>query len=368
MPIIREAVLEDAKKVAALQYKFGIAPDTEGDWKRLWVDNPAKHSDNPIGWVLEEKDKVVGFLGNVSRSYVLGEVKLKAMAARGWVVEPAFRNATVLLLSKYLNQKNVDILLNSSSNDKAYHVFDKMGSRTVPLDVYSKLLFWVTHRRNFIASIVGYLEFPMALGKLVVEFGGLLSLLPVTLMDYFMNKKMKFLTNRFELKIIHPNLIGSDFDLLWESKRKEHRCLLADRSSELLKWHFSKEEFKIHIICCYKQGDLIGYLAVAKLKNGKTDFLRHVIIDLIVLNNSKLVIEFLLAAAYKFSRSEKVVSLELLGFTEEVREVVKDMKALGRKSFPTPFTYKLVNKQLPVDLFAQKSTWYPSLFDGDSSL
>ena len=183
-----------------------------------------------------------------------------------------------------------------------------------------------------------------------------------------LNKKIKFLTNRFELKIIQPYLIGTDFDLLWESKRIEHRCLLADRSSELLKWHFSKEEFKTHIVCCYEQGSLIGYLAVAKLKNGKTDFLRHVIIDLIVLNNSKLAIEFLLAAAYKFSRSEKVVSLELLGFSEEVREVVKDMKALGRKSFPTPFTYKLVNKQLPVDLFTQKSTWYPSLFDGDSSL
>ncbi|MBT9485463.1 hypothetical protein [Sediminibacterium sp.] len=368
MPIIREAVLEDARKVAALQYKFGISPDTEDDWKRLWVDNPAKHSDIPIGWVLEEKGEVVGFLGNVSRRYELGGVKIKAVAARGWVVEPAFRNVTVLLLSKYLNQRNVDLQLNSSSNNKAYHVFEKMGSRTVPLDVYSRLLFWVTHRRNFMTSIVCYFQLPMAIGKLVAEFGGLLSVLPVTFMDYYMNKKMVLMTNRFELKIIQPNLIGTDFDLLWESKRKERTCLLGDRSSVMLKWHFSKEEFKTRIICCYEQGNLQGYLAVAKMKNGKTDFLRHVIIDLIVLNNSKPVIEFLIAAAYQFSRSEKVVALELLGFTEEVREVVKDMKAFGRKSFPTPFTYKLVNKKLPVDLFAEKSTWYPSLFDGDSSL
>lgn len=73
MPIIREAVLKDAKKVEALQYKFGIAPDSECDWKRLWVDNPARYNDTPIGWVLEENDEVVGFLGNVSRSYELGK-------------------------------------------------------------------------------------------------------------------------------------------------------------------------------------------------------------------------------------------------------------------------------------------------------
>lgn len=368
MPIIREAVFEDCNQVADMQRRFGIEPDTSDDWKRLWVNNPAQHDDVPIGWVLEEQGQVVGFLGNVSRRYDFAGKKIKAVAARGWVVEPAFRNTTVLLLSKYLNQRNVDILLNSSSNDKAYHVFVKMGSKTVPLDVYSRLLFWVTHGKNFITSVTGYLRLPMVLVKLAAVVGGLLSVLPVIFMDYYMNKKMKLLTKRFELKIIQPDLIGSDFDLLWESKRKEHTRFLADRSSELLKWHFSKEVFKTRIICCYEQGELQGYLAVAKMKNGKTDFLRHVIIDLIVLNNSKPVTEFLLAAAYQFSRSEKVVVLELLGFTEEIREVVKEMKALGRKSFPTPFTFKLVNKQLPVDLFAEKSTWYPSLFDGDSSL
>jgi len=368
MPIIREAVLEDAKKVAALQYKFGIAPDTEGDWKRLWVDNPAKHSDNPIGWVFEEKDKVVGFLGNVSRSYVLGEVKLKAMAARGWVVEPAFRNATVLLLSKYLNQKNVDILLNSSSNDTAYQIFARMGSKTVPVDVYAKLLFWVTHEQNFITSVAAYFHLPKYLNWLLGSVGGFFFKFPNLFILNYMNSKLSSLSHQYEMRLIEPNSIGVEFDELWGKKKKEQLRFLADRSASALRWHFSKQEFKTRLICCYENGELKGYLALAKIQNVKTAFIRHVVIDLIALVDTKSIIEFMIASAYQLSRSENIVALELLGFTEEIRNVIYGMKVLKRKSFPTPFTFKLVNKHLSADEFSKKQTWYPSLFDGDSSL
>lgn len=368
MPVIREAVFEDCWQVADLQRKFGLEPDTPEDWERLWVNNPAKHANVPIGWILEEKKQVVGFLGNVSRSYDLAGKEIKAVAARGWVVEPDFRNMTVLLLSKYLNQKNVDILLNSSSNDKAYHVFVKMGSRTVPLNVYEKLLFWVTNGQNFITSVAAYLRMPPVLSRGAGLIGAFFSALPVWGIDYYMNRKITILSNRYVMRVIEPDMIGDEFDRLWEIKRSEHIKFLADRSSSKLKWHFSKEAFDTRIICCYEQGELKGYLAIAKMRNGKTDFIRYVIIDLIALNDSPLVVEYLIASAYKLSRSEKAVAMELLGFNDEIRKVVKGMKAMGRKSFPTPFTFKLVNKDLSQDQFEKKDIWYPSLFDGDSSL
>lgn len=368
MPIIREAVLEDAKKVAALQYKFGIGPDTEDDWKRLWVDNPAKHTDIPIGWVLEENDELVGFLGNVSRSYELGEEKIKAVAARGWVVEPSARNMTVLLLSKYLNQKNVDILLNSSSNDTAYQIFGRMGSKTVPLDVYAKLLFWVTHEQNFITSVAAYFHLPTYLNRLLGSVGGFLFKFPNLFILHYMKRKISSLSHQYEMRLIEPNSIGVGFDELWGKKKKEQLRFLADRSATALRWHFSKQEFKTRLICCYENGELKGYLALAKMQNGKTAFIRHVVIDLIALGDTKSIIEFMIANAYQLSRSENIVALELLGFTEEIRDVIYGMKVLKRKSFPTPFTFKLVDKQLSADEFSKKQTWYPSLFDGDSSL
>ena len=113
-----------------------------------------------------------GFLGNISRSYELGKVKIKAVAARGWVVEPSAINMTVLLFSKFLNQKNVDILLNSSSNDRAYQIFGRMGSQMVRVDVYANLLFWVTHEQNFITSITAYFHLPTYLKRLLGSAGG----------------------------------------------------------------------------------------------------------------------------------------------------------------------------------------------------
>lgn len=368
MPIIREAVLEDAKKVAALQCKFGISPDTEDDWKRLWVDNPAKHNNIPIGWVLEEKNKVVGFLGNVMRNYELGEVKIKAVAARGWVVEPSARNMTILLLSKYLNQKNVDILLNSSSNYTAYQIFERMGSETIPLDVYAKLLFWITHEQNFIISVAAYLNLPTYLNRLLGSVGGVLLKFSNLFILNYMKRKISSLSLQYEMRLIETNFIGVEFDELWAKKKKEKLRFLADRSATALRWHFSKQDFKTRLLCCYENGVLKGYLALAKMQNGKTSFIRHVVIDLIALGDTKSIIEFMIANAYKLSRSENIVAMEILGFSEEIRDIIYGMKVLKRKSFPTPFTFKLVNKQLFEDEFSKKETWYPSLFDGDSSL
>lgn len=368
MPIIREAILEDCQSVGALQKKFGIEPDNKDDWERLWVNNPIKYPHVPIGWILEEQGKIVGFLGNVTRRYILEDKIIKAVAARGWVVEPEFRNMTFLLLAKYLNQKNVDILLNSSSNDTAYSVFIKMGSQKIPLDVYGSLLFWITNGKDFFISVAAYLNIPRFLRTALGLTGALFTSVPLMYVDFKMRKKLKSLNNRYELNIIEPTMIGVDFDMLWQAKKNEKDLFLADRTAELLKWHFSKKSYNTSIICCYEQGKLVGYLALAKMQNGKTDFLRHVIIDLIALNDAETIIEFLLAAAYNFSRSENTVVLELLGFPDLIRKVVSKMKPLKRKSFPTPFTFKLVNKQLPKEKFENKNNWYPSLFDGDSSL
>lgn len=368
MPVIREAVIEDCLQVGELQRKFGIEPDDKEDWQRLWVNNPVKYPHVPIGWIIEEQGKIVGFLGNVARRYILEDKIIKAVAARGWVVEPEFRNMTFLLLAKYLNQKNVDILLNSSSNDTAYSVFIKMGSQKIPLDVYGSLFFWITNGKGFIKSVAAYFNVPRFLLNSLAFASTLFTAIPIMYVDNNMRRKLESLKNRYELNIIDPIMIGTDFDLLWQAKRNEKRLFLADRTSELLRWHFSKKSFNTSIICCYKHGKLVGYLALAKMQNGKTDFLRHVIIDLIALNDEESIIQFLIAAAYNFSRSENTVVLELLGFSEPIREAINKMKPLKRKSFPTPFTYKVVNKQLPQEKLTNKNTWYPSLFDGDSSL
>jgi hypothetical protein len=275
---------------------------------------------------------------------------------------------TVLLLSKYLNQKNVDILLNSSSNDTAYQIFGRMGSKTVPVNVYSKLLFWVTHEQNFITSVAAYFRLPTYLNKLLGSAGGFLFKFPNLFILGYMKSKISSLNHQYEMRLIEPNSIGVEFDELWGKKKKEQLRFLADRSAAALRWHFSKKEFETRLICCYENAELKGYLALAKMQNVKTQFFRHVVIDLIALDDAKSIIEFMIANAYQLSRSENIVALELLGFTEEIRDVVFGMKVLKRKSFPTPFTFKLVNKHQSADEFLKKQTWYPSLFDGDSSL
>ena len=80
------------------------------------------------------------------------------------------------------------------------------------------------------------------------------------------------------------------------------------------------------------------------MQNGKIAFIWHVVITLVALGDTKSIIEFMIAYAYQLSRFENIVAMELLGFTEEIRDVIYWMKVLKRKSFPPNlFLSRLIN-------------------------
>ena len=66
---------------------------SQADWSRLFFDNPVVKTDQappPLGWLLEENNQLVGFLGNLIQLYSWEGAVLRAAATTSLVVLPDF--------------------------------------------------------------------------------------------------------------------------------------------------------------------------------------------------------------------------------------------------------------------------------------
>src|SRR5437016_3877551 len=102
--VIREAKYSDCSGVGALTIRNGLAFQWSLDrWVGLWQENPSMQFEPsfPIGWVLEEAGKIVGYLGNVPLLYHIQGKRVRAAAARGFAVDVEHRSHSFRLAAAF---------------------------------------------------------------------------------------------------------------------------------------------------------------------------------------------------------------------------------------------------------------------------
>src|SRR5215469_7777798 len=173
---LREACFDDYPEISALQLRYGLEPKEYNEWMHLWVGNPIYQRTRswPIGWVLENEDgKVVGYIGNIPLSYEFQGLQLLATTAYGLVMDSLYRAYSLPLLSRFFNQMQVDLFLNTTVNPHASRVYEPFRVRRVPVGAWDKSWFWITNYKGFLASFLARknltllqpLIYPMAIGS-----------------------------------------------------------------------------------------------------------------------------------------------------------------------------------------------------------
>src|SRR5581483_1675455 len=88
---IRESSFEDYPQILALESAYDLQPKTYEAWKNLWSNNPAFHLFNshfgqqwPIGWVLTDRDRIVGSISNIPMLYEFEGRTLFVAAGHAW--------------------------------------------------------------------------------------------------------------------------------------------------------------------------------------------------------------------------------------------------------------------------------------------
>lgn len=368
--MIREARYSDCDAVGVLKKRNGLSVKWSADrWVGLWQENPAMPQDQamPIGWVLEHEGRIVGYLGNIPMYYHFQGKRLLAAAARGFVVDPEFRGHSIRLPAAFFSQKNVDLLLNTSANVAAGSVFQLCKAEKIPYPNYDKALFWVIDAQGFAYSALrkhGYGAAPPVIARYVLGAA-------IYLEGMLRRRAPVRNTTTFEINVLEPSSVGTEFDEFWRRTLVERpQCLLSERSARVLSWHFGHRaaiERRAKFVCAWRAGKLIGYAALTREDSENIELKRSRITDLIAEKDTPELIDALLNVAFWQARIDGSHILELIGFPEHIRAHFVDGRAYERQLSSWQFWYKAVAPGLS-DSLKRKEAWYGCSYDGDASL
>lgn len=367
-PKMREAQFNDHPAVAALARKFGLGFEDDCAWQHLWNDNPAYRGVEdafPIGWVMEDPHgRVCGYLGNVPLIYELEGKRLLAAATRSWVVDSAYRGYSLLLLSPFYQQRNVDLFLGTSVNSQSVVASSLFKNVRVPVGAWDRTLFWITHARGFTDSFFAKkgwnfakpFSYPVSLG--------------LSLRDRV--RGSGFRSGGRDPGLIQLDVFDGRFDDFWaELRKKKNGVLLAVRNREALDWHFkfALRRQEVWIYSMNGAGGMAGYAVFLRQERQPVGLSRVCLVDFQCLDQEKTASFFMAAlwAAFERCRQASMHMLELIGLPPELEARAELAAPHHRKLDNWMYFYKANNRELTEKL-KNPEVWEPSLFDGDSSL
>jgi hypothetical protein len=364
--IIRNALIDDEDYVNALCLRNNLQGEiSSNSWNWIWLNNQFFSKDWPIGWILEDQGNIVGFIGNIPRGYSLKGNSYRASIARAFVVDKDYRKHSLKLISQFIQQKNTDVLIFSSANRLSSSIYKLIKANPLPQIDYERDLFWVVSPSKFLYSILRKRLHSKTLSLII---SNLLS--PFLVLESLIKNRWGEIDSEHVRKFT-PDSLPNDLDIFWNDlKLNNPNKFLSIRDKEALMWQFNNESAKKResiLFAHYQDSKLFGYMVISKLKSSDFGFNKIVINDVFVKDNEPIIILSLLKEVFLYAKKQETTLLQCIGFPVEVRNALKIAKPFSRRYSYNRFWYYVINPELKEPL-RKKSTWYASMFDGDSSI
>jgi len=363
-PRFREAAFDDYPQIAALESRYGLHAKSFDEWKHLWVHNPAYYDFRhwPIGWVCEnEQGEIVGSIGNIPLGFEFEGRALVAATSRGLVVAAPYRAYSFPLLSHFFGQKDVDLFINTSVNDKVSRLHELFHALRVPAGTWDRSSFWITSYHGFASSLLHRKEFS---GPRVWSYAVAAGLFA---RDRLASKRVR---TSDSVQVEFCPEFDERFDHLWTQLRKGGAGrLLADRSRDVLEWHFKHalDKGEAWLLTVSQGGKLTGYGILCRQDNPAFALKRMRLVDFQSLDESQDGLKPLLVFALERCRREGIHMMEAIGFSSEKQRIIDSMNPHCRELSSWRYFYRTNRSSLSASL-GEASAWDPTCYDGDSSL
>jgi len=361
-PRIRAASFEDYAEIAALEARFSLDVRSRAEWSHFWLGNPAflaMQHDWPIGWVLEDQDRIVASMANIPLLYELGGGKILAATGRGWVAETAYRSHSLLLLDSVISQPGVDLFVNTTVSPASLPAVELLNCHRVPVGLWDTSSFWITDHQGFVESVLrpktGRLARPLSYPLSVA----------VSLKDWLARQPVR--ERDVELELCAE--FDERFDGFWDDLRRSNpHVLLAARTSQVLRWHFQHviKRNQLWIVTVKDRARISAYCIFDVSNNLKSGMKRARLIDFQTLDGGTEVLSPMLLWALKKCRSDAIHILECTGRWIEENELIF-AAAHTRRLSAWSYYYRANNPTLATTLTDSRA-WRPTLLDGDASL
>ncbi len=364
-PRFREAVFEDYPQIAALEARYGLHPKSYDEWKHLWVHNPAYYDFRhwPIGWVCEnEQNEIVGSIGNIPLAFEFDNRPLVTATSRGLVVAAPYGAYCFSLLGHFFGQKDVDLFINTSVNDKVFRLHQLFHAMRVPAGVWDRSSFWITNYSGFASSLLHRKEVSGPRMWRHAVAAGLFA------RDRLANKNVRPKPDAAQVELCMQ--FDQRFEDFWMQLRKRAAGrLLADRSRDVLDWHFKHalQKGEAWLLGVNQGGRLTAYGVLCRQDNPAFALKRMRLIDFQSLDESPNALQPLLTFALEKCQREGIHMLEAIGFSSAKQRIIDSMNPHYRELSSWRYFYRTNRPPLSARL-GEVNAWDPTCYDGDSSL
>jgi len=359
---LREARFQDYDAIAALEASQGLLHKPVEEWRHLWTGNPAYEEIGPrwpIGWVLEDGDRIVGCLTNIPLFYSFRGRKLLVASGRGWTVDDQYRGYALMLMNEYFSQENVDLFLTNTVNGNAANAFSTFGSLRVPVGDWTSAAFAITQYRGFAESALRIKGVPL---PNVLSYPVALAL---SIKDRIASKAIP----RSDIDISLIKDFDQRFDTFWEVLQNRSEALVAVRSRETLKWHFSpsQESGRLWIMTASRNGNLDAYAVFQRRDEPKYGLKRMRMVDFQACDWHDQYCAAIMRRAYYECQAQGIHVLEHVGCDLEKTRIFDECAPYRRKLPSWSFFYSAKDEEL-ANLLTHADAWAPSSYDADASL
>lgn len=360
---IREATLDDYPAIATVLARNGMPARNREEWEHLWVNNPIyrKLSNWAIGWVVENANReIVGYVGNIPLSFAFKGREIVTSCAHSMAVDLPHRGSAAFLQRRVLHYKSSELAAATSTNENSSKLAEVGRMSRIPAGDWGQAAFWITDHRGFLASGLSKRGWPKLLAY--PASAALLLKERLTRGDSWIRQ------NHQEIQTCSG--FDERFDQFWDELQRTYpERFLANRSREVLQWHFkyALARKKAWIVTAMDGSRLLAYAIFCRRDVAEHSLKRLQLVDFQALDGGMQALVPMLAWGLTHCRNEGLHVLEAFGFRPEKQAVIDHLAPYRRPLQSWWYYYKAVNQALGVEL-QTPVVWDPSHFDGDTSL
>ena len=358
---IRKANYEDYNEIKELHIKNNIKILEENNWVNLWKQNPLiKNLDSnfPIGWVLQEKEKIVGYLGNIVKEYYYENKKIIVACSSAWVVNKKYRLESLSLINIFFLQENIDIFITTTPNKATEKIFLRYGAKKIPLKDYDENLFLILNVEKFFDSLFKYRKILSIkiLKLIIVKLFKIIFYNRINYWKKFSQKK----------KINFHNNFDKTFENFWKKFKNKNNKFMQSKSPNWLNWHI-KNLKNVWAVSISENNIIKGYALCCERNNNHYQLKRVSILDVVSIEDNKTIYLSLINSCIKKSYDRGYHVIDMIGTSNMKKKMFSNFKTFKRKVLNFLFYYYSKDSHLS-NILTNENVWDTTLLDGDSFL
>ncbi len=350
--LIRDAKIEDYNQIYELNLKHNLRTPDKNEWQKIWTKNPNfDFTQDKIGWVIEDKKNIKGFLGYIKKKYIDEEGnEYDGLISHNWVVDNDCRNMSLILLNKFFNDIKSDFYINSTASLEVAKVWEAFGAKKIPVDNIKSSLF-----------------IPINIEKIsqIVFKNYLLKNFLSTFLKYFIKFKILSLKTNNNYQIEITNKIDKElkeFKYIFEEKNFIKEKSEYDWYQEILSKNNTFEFLKI-----YKENIFVGHCLL--ITSNDTKLKKTYVSEIKICKNfraDKDLYKIVIKKIFAYAKNLKSDLIQIKYLDEEVYKILKKIIFLNKKYNFCSFYYYCSDQKLTLKL--SKKKWIISMLSGDTFL